>query len=189
MHGPFEHVMVAVGFEDRPDEDDDALVRIETDGTQPIAVGPTTLAALRTGARLAARGELRLVHATPDMTHLQLYGPYGSWFPVDADAQIRQIAKSRAEAVLRQLAAQYCPGVAITTEVVSGPAHRVIVSAARRHPTDVIVLPISGHGAMQRALLGSTAGKVVRHAPCPVLVIPHVDRREAPTDAPRAEPF
>ena len=36
---------------------------------------------------------------------------------------------------------------------------------------DAIVLAVSGHGPLRRAALGSTADKVIRRAPCPVIVV------------------
>ena len=36
---------------------------------------------------------------------------------------------------------------------------------------DVIVVGSHGRGAIERLLLGSVSDQIVRHAPCPVLVI------------------
>ena len=46
-----------------------------------------------------------------------------------------------------------------------------IVKAAREWPADLIVIGSHGRSGMQRALLGSVAEAVMRHAPCPVLVV------------------
>lgn len=46
-----------------------------------------------------------------------------------------------------------------------------IVDAAREVSADLIVIATHGHSRLQRILLGSTAEKVVLHAPCPVLVV------------------
>jgi nucleotide-binding universal stress UspA family protein len=46
-----------------------------------------------------------------------------------------------------------------------------IVAAARNLSADLIVISTHGDGRLKRALLGSTAEKEVRHAPCPVLVV------------------
>jgi nucleotide-binding universal stress UspA family protein len=49
-----------------------------------------------------------------------------------------------------------------------------ILAAAREWDADVIVIGTHGRSGVSRLLLGSTAEAVVRHAPCPVLVIkPH----------------
>lgn len=46
-----------------------------------------------------------------------------------------------------------------------------IVKAAKEWPADVIVIASHGRGGVSRLLLGSVAEGVMRHAPCPVLVV------------------
>lgn len=46
-----------------------------------------------------------------------------------------------------------------------------IVKTAKDWPADVIVIGSHGHGGMTRLLVGSVAEAVMRHAPCPVLVV------------------
>ncbi|WP_145723421.1 universal stress protein [Mesorhizobium tianshanense] len=46
-----------------------------------------------------------------------------------------------------------------------------IVKAAGEWPADLIVIGSHGRGGVQRALLGSVADGVIRHASCPILVI------------------
>ena len=47
----------------------------------------------------------------------------------------------------------------------------VIGKVAAEWPADLIVIGSHGLGGLGRALLGSVADAVVRHAPCPVLVV------------------
>ena len=46
-----------------------------------------------------------------------------------------------------------------------------IVKAAAEWPADLIVIGSHGRRGIERALLGSVAEAVLRHAPCPVLVV------------------
>lgn len=46
-----------------------------------------------------------------------------------------------------------------------------IVKAAREWPADLIVVGSHGRGIVGRALIGSVADAVLRHAPCPVLMV------------------
>lgn len=46
-----------------------------------------------------------------------------------------------------------------------------ISTAARELGTDLIIISTHGYTGLQHILLGSTAERVVRHAPCPVLVV------------------
>ena len=48
-----------------------------------------------------------------------------------------------------------------------------IVDAASRLNVDLIIMATHGWGAIKHMLLGSTAERVVRKAPCPVLTIRH----------------
>jgi nucleotide-binding universal stress UspA family protein len=128
--------------------------------------------ALKLAARLAAGGRLRLLHATPALTHLGVGEPYGTWFPADSAAALDRTARQQSIAILRELAARYCEGVTVDTHVVAGAPALVILSDAEKSPPDAIVLAISGHRRLYRAFLGSTADKVIREAPCPVIVMP-----------------
>ncbi|HEX2658102.1 MAG TPA: universal stress protein [Polyangia bacterium] len=64
-------------------------------------------------------------------------------------------------------------GLHVTSRELVGDPSAEIVSHAREHKADLIVLGGRGLGLVAHALLGSVAAKVVRHAPCPVLVVPH----------------
>jgi nucleotide-binding universal stress UspA family protein len=54
--------------------------------------------------------------------------------------------------------------------VLEGRPSEQLCSAA--HDADLIVLGSHGHGAFHDALVGSTSQHVIRHAPCPVVVVP-----------------
>ncbi len=54
-----------------------------------------------------------------------------------------------------------------------GPAAGEIVRVAHEQHVDLIVVGTHGRGVLARAILGSTADKVVRTAHCPVLVVTH----------------
>jgi nucleotide-binding universal stress UspA family protein len=57
-----------------------------------------------------------------------------------------------------------------------GRPHREIVEAARTLKSDLIVISTHGYSAVTRALLGSVTERVVREAPCPVLVVREQER-------------
>jgi nucleotide-binding universal stress UspA family protein len=173
--GIFATVVVPVDFTVAEERDDPSTTRrIEVGPDRAFTIGVATERALQLAARLAAGGRIRLVHATPALTHLGLAGPYGTWFPADSAAEMDRTAREQSTAILLALADRYCKGkdVAIDTHVVAGPAPLVILSDAEKRPPDAIVLGISGHRRLYRAFLGSTADKVIREAPCPVIVMP-----------------
>lgn len=59
----------------------------------------------------------------------------------------------------------------IVREVVMGTPFVETVRYARDQEIDLIVLGTHGRGAIAHMLMGSTAEKVVRKAPCPVLTV------------------
>ncbi len=62
----------------------------------------------------------------------------------------------------------------VTVRAVHGFPVEELVSASKE--ADMIVLGSRGVGGFTRLMLGSTAGQVVQHAHCPVLIVPPEDR-------------
>src|SRR6059036_4105027 len=65
----------------------------------------------------------------------------------------------------------------IKTRVETGAPYRIILRILEDEKIDLLVMNIHGKGMLDRALLGSTAERVVRAAPCPVMLIPPVKRK------------
>jgi len=55
--------------------------------------------------------------------------------------------------------------------VAMGTPHVEIVRLAREQNADLIVMATHGRGFISHAILGSTAERVLRRAPCPVLIV------------------
>jgi nucleotide-binding universal stress UspA family protein len=62
----------------------------------------------------------------------------------------------------------------VTVKAVHGFPVEELVKAGQ--DADMIVLGSRGAGGFTRLLMGSTAGQVVQHAHCPVLIVPPADR-------------
>src|SRR5205085_6382097 len=54
---------------------------------------------------------------------------------------------------------------------IEGRAFEEICELARRHAIDLIVVATRGNTGLKHLLLGSTAERIVRYCPCPVLVV------------------
>ena len=77
----------------------------------------------------------------------------------------------RVREALTALAARLVPpAVRGRTLVRQGNAYFEITEAARQLKVDLIVISTHGYTGMHRMLIGSVAERVVRHAPCAVLI-------------------
>ena len=65
----------------------------------------------------------------------------------------------------------------IETRVETGVPYRIILRTIEDQKIDLLVMNIHGKGMLDRALLGSTAERVVRAASCPVMLIPPLKRK------------
>lgn len=71
----------------------------------------------------------------------------------------------------RLVAAEPAPPRHVFTMVLVGVPKEQILRCAKRLGADLVVLGVSGRGAIERAVLGSTAHAVVRRSVCPVLTV------------------
>lgn len=63
------------------------------------------------------------------------------------------------------------PAIASKPRVRLGKPWQEIVNAARSIPADLIIVATHGYTGLKHFFIGSTAERVVRHAPCPVLTV------------------
>ena len=83
----------------------------------------------------------------------------------------------RAERRLQDVAKIY--EIALAPEnchVVKGRAYHAVCQLAQKLGTDLIITTTRGHTGLQHVFLGSTAERIVRHAPCPVMVVREHER-------------
>jgi nucleotide-binding universal stress UspA family protein len=73
-----------------------------------------------------------------------------------------ELAKLATEARARE--------IRIHERIAQGKAAAEIIRVAREDQIDMIVIGTHGRGALSHALFGSTTDRVVRKAPCPVLI-------------------
>ena len=137
-------------------------------------------------ARLAADeavhrcGSITVVHSVESLDGAVALGEPAAIPPIALSAypvaEMREVARERMADTLIHL------GVAGEIEVAEGPPSEAIVEVATRTHADLVVLGTSGHTGIDRLLLGSVALRVVREAPCSVLVA----RPQAPHRRPTA---
>lgn len=59
----------------------------------------------------------------------------------------------------------------VETRIVPGLPAEQVVHCAHKENADVIVMGTHGRSGLKRLMIGSVADKVIRSAPCPVLVV------------------
>lgn len=88
-------------------------------------------------------------------------------------AAYRDAAEKEARARLRELLPDEVRAACHVEEiVVPGRAHRQVVRVAGQWEADVVVMGVPGAWKHPLALFSSTAARVLRHAPCPILTVP-----------------
>jgi universal stress protein A len=60
----------------------------------------------------------------------------------------------------------------LTTAIAAGDASHEITVYAKGVQADYVVMGTHGRSGLARAIIGSVAESVLRHAPCPVVVVP-----------------
>jgi len=133
------------------------LVATDISETSPELITTAGIAAQKLGA------ELTVLHVFNPETYAKLLGETG--MPID-----QYVGYLRAE--LRDQVAASCDAVPVRIEVVEGrDIARAILAAASRNAASLIVIGTRARTGLA-ALLGRVAETVLRHATCPVLVVP-----------------
>lgn len=108
--------------------------------------------------------EVRLLHVIEDST-----SPDFESFPLSLSENA--LIASATKKLVRFSQSGNHPIAFVFPDVRIGIPWEVIVSVAEKGKTDLIVLPTHGRSGWKHLLMGSVAEKVIRNAPCPVLVL------------------
>lgn len=129
----------------------------------PVDFSSDARAAATAAAGILGRaGRIVLVHAL----HLAYdYAALGAVPPAAYFKRAQEESRRRLEAEARRLSGK------VDVKVVQGLPVDVILKEARTLRADVIAMGTHGRGGLKRLLLGSTAERVIQHAPCPVLSV------------------
>jgi nucleotide-binding universal stress UspA family protein len=127
------------------------------------AIEPARALAERFGAHLELIHVYEVLAIGPDWA---LQNPNGKYMTLPEF--LRDAASRSMDELLGELRAR---GMTVHGRVDEGSPWRVITELAARDHYDLIVVSTHGRRGIQRALIGSVAEKIVRHAPCPVFVV------------------
>jgi nucleotide-binding universal stress UspA family protein len=113
--------------------------------------------------------DLVLLHVIPELNYpLRSFGMASS-FP-HMQAELHQ----RADEELLKEKERVGNGLRVQVLVRNGEVHVQVLEAAKDVHADLVVMGTHGHPGLKHAVLGSTAERVVRLCPCPVLTVrPH----------------
>ena len=114
------------------------------------------------------QASLELLHVVPTPNYPPVMLGEGGFSPANYEGSLRDDAEKQVAAMADRAEK---PGVAVKTTVVVGSPFHDICKIAEQSKSDLIVVGSHGRTGLSHVLLGSVAERVVRHAPCPVLVV------------------
>jgi len=123
--------------------------------------------ALAVAAELAHEfdASLELVHA------LHAPVPFVTPYETVVPESVVKSAFDTAEQELERMARELARDLEMRTAVLAEPPHAALCDAAERDGADLIVVGSHGHSGLRHLMLGSVAERVLRHAPCSVMVV------------------
>ena len=139
-------------------------ILVPTDFSDPSNEALATAMAFAT----AFGGKLDLVHVALAVSYV-LPPPLDlAPLPFDMTKSLEQATVGLASEEARVRAA----GLACETATLFGRPDTEIVTRATATKADLIVMGTHGRSGLAHALMGSVAERVVRHSPCPILIVP-----------------
>lgn len=112
------------------------------------------------------KSEIHLLHVIEPVIYPIEYGVAPS-----AHLDLEETARANAEKELKRLAEKYAHGVTTQIWLRIGRAADAIAEAAKDAKVDLIIMATHGRTGVSHLFLGSTAERVMRLAPCPVLAM------------------
>jgi universal stress protein A len=94
--------------------------------------------------------------------------------PPDTTGDRIPAISSRMEALCREAGTPH--RLSVRALVITGTPYERIVETAKSQDADLIIIATHGYRGFKRFYMGSTTERVIRHAPCPVLVVRDKER-------------
>jgi nucleotide-binding universal stress UspA family protein len=152
------------------DGDDPALPR--PGGERPVLCGvadnPNASTVVAVAARLAESlaAPLVVTHVTPSDV------PPGVSAAPAGQARLREAQARGAEDLIGELLETVVPNGEVRQVVTAGPPAETLEHLAEREGAQLLVIGSASKGVLGALLKGSVSQHVVRHPPCPILVVP-----------------
>ncbi|MBP7746174.1 MAG: universal stress protein [Phycisphaerae bacterium] len=137
---------------------------------------PTDFSALSLhGARYARafresfNAELHVIHVIPPPLTADLAVTLPTEVPVTfSDQELIEACRARLASVVPE---QFGSDPPVVSDIIFGNAWHGICKYAESAQIDLIIVATHGRTGLRHVLIGSTAERIVQHAPCPVLVV------------------
>lgn len=94
------------------------------------------------------------------------------------EVYLGELMKARAQQLVDLKARAVARGISLQTRIATGIPCDEVVAVAKTEDSDLVVVGMKGKSGLEHVLLGRTAERVIRTAPCPVLTV-RVDLDEA----------
>lgn len=146
MHG-YEKLLLPIDFSDPSRQIVESALRVLADG------GTLTL--------------LHVVEWLPAVTEAS-FGVYAHRKDIE---KVKQLAQEKLEALVRATIKRSHPDANIEIVVSEGKPATAILTAIREIEPDLVVMGTHGRSRLDHLLIGSVAERVVRKAPCSVLLV------------------
>lgn len=138
----------------------------------PLDFSKSSEKALTYACVMAARFQALLI-----LLHVVEFSFVGSEFGAvelsQIEADMRENARKQLEALIQKVV-----DTELDTKIIiaSGRPSVEIIETASDEAAELIIIATHGHSSLAHVILGSTVERVVRHAPCPVLVVRENER-------------
>ena len=121
---------------------------------------------LRYGVELTSDAGTTILFHVLEPLPMHMESAFGAFVNTEGLARIRENAQELLDGAIQSF-----PGRNFKSELSEGKPDALILDAAKRYKAQLIVMGTHGRGGLEDLFLGSTAGKIVRKARCPVLTV------------------
>ena len=118
--------------------------------------------------------ELHIIHVVPPSLSPDVSLVVPAEVPVAVSEP--ELLEASQGALDKLVAEQFGQSARVVTKVLFGNPWPSICDYAKDNGIDLIIVTTHGRTGLSHVLIGSTAERIVQHAPCPVLAVKHAEK-------------
>lgn len=135
----------------------------------PVDFSPQSMKALHYALSFAEQYQAHLILL--NVVEPAVYPTELGYIPSEIEALHQNVLAASRERLQRLVQERLPAGLPAEQQVRVGSPYLEITAAATETNSDLIVIATHGYTGLKHVFLGSTAERVIRHAPCPVLTV------------------